>query len=66
VYSWREQLARLIQSFYAGVFILVFLIHSVATQNAGYGDKFKKKVKELILEANANRDAEAEQIRKER
>ncbi|WAS05643.1 hypothetical protein LQF76_01770 [Gloeomargaritales cyanobacterium VI4D9] len=37
--------------------MLVFLIHGVATQNAGYGDKFKKKVKELILEAKANHNA---------
>jgi len=41
--------------------MLVFLIHGVATQNAGYGDKFKKKVKELILEAKANRDTVAEE-----
>ncbi len=36
--------------------MLIFLIHGVATQNAGYGDRFKKKVKELILDAKANRD----------
>lgn len=44
--------------------MLVFLIHGVATQNAGYGDKFKKKVKELILEAKANRDTVAEETSK--
>jgi hypothetical protein len=28
--------------------MLVFLIHGVATQDAGYGDQFKKKVKEIL------------------
>jgi hypothetical protein len=41
--------------------MLVFLIHGVATQNAGYGDRFKKKVKELILEAKANHNPVAEE-----
>ena len=40
--------------------MLVFLIHGVATQNAGYGDKFKRKVKELLLKASTNREAAAE------
>ena len=29
--------------------MLVFLIHGVATQDAGYGDKFKKKIKEILI-----------------
>jgi triacylglycerol esterase/lipase EstA (alpha/beta hydrolase family) len=41
--------------------MLVFLIHGVATQNAAYGDRFKKKVRELILEANTNRNTGAEE-----
>ena len=33
--------------------MLVFLIHGVATQDAGYGDQFKKKIKEILIEKNA-------------
>lgn len=33
--------------------MLVFLIHGVATQDAGYGDQFKKKVKEILTKQNA-------------
>ena len=33
--------------------MLVFLIHGVATQDAGYGDQFKKKVKEILSKKNA-------------
>ena len=33
--------------------MLVFLIHGVATQDAGYGDQFKKKVKEMLSKKNA-------------
>ncbi|WP_448380527.1 hypothetical protein [Gloeomargarita sp.] len=32
--------------------MLVFLIHGVATQSVGYGDRFKKNVKEFLLQAN--------------
>jgi hypothetical protein len=35
-----------------------------APQNAGYGDRFKKKVKDLILEAKANHNAVAEETSK--
>ncbi|AFY72532.1 hypothetical protein Syn7502_00368 [Synechococcus sp. PCC 7502] len=30
--------------------MLVFLIHGVATQDSGYGDQFKKKVKEILTQ----------------
>ena len=33
--------------------MLVFLIHGVATQDAGYGDQFKKKVKEILSKKNS-------------
>jgi hypothetical protein len=33
--------------------MLVFLIHGVGTQDAGYGDHFKKKIKEILIEKNA-------------
>ncbi|HBC43384.1 MAG TPA: hypothetical protein DCZ88_16250 [Pseudanabaena sp.] len=32
--------------------MLVFLIHGVATQDAGYGDQFKRKVKENLTNKN--------------
>lgn len=32
--------------------MLVFLIHGVATQDAGYGDQFKKKIKEILSKKN--------------
>ena len=34
--------------------MLVFLIHGVATQDAGYGDQFKKKVKEILSKKNVD------------
>ncbi|BBC23694.1 hypothetical protein [Pseudanabaena sp. ABRG5-3] len=34
--------------------MLVFLIHGVATQDAGYGDQFKKKVKDILSKKNVD------------
>jgi hypothetical protein len=42
-----------IEIFYRQKAMLVFLIHGVATQNAGYGDQFKKKVKEILSKKSA-------------
>jgi hypothetical protein len=33
--------------------MLVFLIHGVATQNSGYGDQFKSKIKDALISENA-------------
>jgi hypothetical protein len=33
--------------------MLIFLIHGVATQDAGYGDQFKKKIKVILSKKNA-------------